>query len=306
MSTHIKEQKPHSAEYFGESRDFWWNADFLELMAKRLHLNQARSVLDVGCGIGHWSQILAPILSEHAVVTGVDREPLWVEKATKKAQAIGVGDRYHYRLGDVNALPFADNTFDLVTCQTVLIHLQDPRIGLSEMLRVLKPGGTILVAEPNNLSNRTVFSSLTDKFSVDEVMDRLKFGCIIERGKRALGLGFNSLGDLIPGYMAELGAKSIKVYLSDKAVPLFAPYSSKEQQVNFQQMKEWAKREFIGWDRCEVLTYFIAGGGQEQEFARYYELLVQDGEAAIKAIDDGTYHSAGGMMTYLIVAHKAE
>jgi hypothetical protein len=48
MNTTTQERKPHSAEYFGESRDFWWNQDFLELMAKRLQLAQVESVLDVG------------------------------------------------------------------------------------------------------------------------------------------------------------------------------------------------------------------------------------------------------------------
>ena len=62
MSTSVQERKPHSAEYFGEYRDFWWNSDFLKLMANRLQLDQAKTVLDVGCGIGHWGQILAPVL----------------------------------------------------------------------------------------------------------------------------------------------------------------------------------------------------------------------------------------------------
>lgn len=306
MTTHLGEHKPHSAEYFGESRDFWWNADFLELMARRLEVHNVRSVLDVGCGIGHWGQILAPILPEHACVIGVDREPLWIEKATERAQALGVGERYHYQIGDVNALPFPDNTFDLVTCQTVLIHLKDPKIGLSEMLRVLKPAGIVLVAEPNNLCNGTVLSSLSIQFSIDEMMDRLKFYYTIECGKRALGLGFNSLGDLIPGYMAELGANNIKTYLSDKPVPLVPPYSSKEQEINIQQLRVWANRGFIPWDLNEALSYFIAGGGQEEEFARYHELLLKDGEAVIKAIDNRIYHSAGGQMTYLIAAQKAQ
>ena len=48
-----------------------------------------------------------------------------------------------------------------------------------------------------------------------------------------------------------------------------------------------------------MFGYFIAGGGQEDEFDRY-----QDGEAVIKAIDNGTYHTAGGTVTYLIAAQK--
>jgi 2-polyprenyl-3-methyl-5-hydroxy-6-metoxy-1,4-benzoquinol methylase len=304
MSTTVNERKPHSAEYFGEYRDFWWNADFLELIAKRMQLHQAKNVLDVGCGIGHWSQLLAPVLPQDGRVTGIDREDEWVAKAKERAIAFGLQERYHYEKGDVISLPFADSTFDLVTCQTVLIHLKDPKQGLREMLRVVKPGGIILAAEPNNFANRAVFTSLTERMSVDEVVDRMRFDLMVERGKQALGLGFNSVGDLIPGYLAEVGAENIRVYLSDKATPFVPPYSSKDQQVNIQLMRDWAEREFIGWDCEEVLGYFLAGGGREEEFERYHKLLLRDASETLKAIEQGTYHSAGGGLTYLITAQK--
>src|SRR5438067_989004 len=137
---------PHSAAFFGDFRDFWWNRDFLELMARRWNLSAVQSVLDVGCGIGHWGRILLPLLPEHAKLTGIDREPEWIEKAN----TLGDRERTSYLEGDVMALPFEDSSFDLVTCQTVLIHLQDPLGAIREMMRVAKPGGLIVTAEPNN------------------------------------------------------------------------------------------------------------------------------------------------------------
>lgn len=44
---------PHSAAYFNPQRDFWWNADYLQLLAERLGLGDVRSALDVGAGVGH-------------------------------------------------------------------------------------------------------------------------------------------------------------------------------------------------------------------------------------------------------------
>lgn len=304
MSTTIEQRKPHSAEYFGEYRDFWWNADFLELIAKRFHLDQVEAVLDVGCGIGHWGQCLAHVFPQDVRVTGVDREETWIAQATQRAKTFGLSERYHYQKGDVTLLPFEESSFDLVTCQTVLIHLKDPKQALQEMLRVLKPGGLLLAAEPNNFGNGAVGSSLTEGLSVDEVVDRMRFALIVERGKQAMGLGFNSVGDLIPGYLAEVGGENIRVYLSDKATPIFPPYSTKEQKVNIQQTKEWTSRGFIGWDREEVREYFLAGGGREVEFDRYHELLLQDAKETLQAIEKGTYHSAGGGLTYLIAAQK--
>jgi hypothetical protein len=117
-------------------------------------------------------------------------------------------------------------------------------------------------------------------------------------------LGLNSEGDLIPGYLAELGAENVQVFVSDKSVPLFAPYVSAEQQANVRQMKEWAGREFLGWDRDEMYRYFIAGGGNAERFDDHWLQRLQDARDAVAAIAAGTYHSAGGGITYLISGRK--
>lgn len=306
MDTIVNERKPHSAEYFGETRNFWWNSDFLALMAKRLRLDNAKTVLDVGCGLGHWSQALASVLSKNAVVTGVDREEAWVEKAATRAKQINAQQKFEYLKGNATDLPFEDNLFDLVTCQTVLIHLKDPHQGLREMLRVLRPGGTLLIAEPNNLANRAIGTSLTNLLSIDEIVDRLRFELTVERGKQAMGLGFNSVGDLIPGHLAELGAEEIRVYLSDKATPMVPPYATPEQKANIEEMTDWDRREFIGWDRNEVRKYFLAGGGHAEEFDGYHSRLVKDGKETLHEISRGHFHSGGGGVTYLVTASKAD
>lgn len=79
MSNEFKGWPEHSAEHFGDTRDHWWNLDFLRLMAKRWRLDGVRDVLDVGCGVGHWGMLLASVMSEDVRVIGVDREASWVE-----------------------------------------------------------------------------------------------------------------------------------------------------------------------------------------------------------------------------------
>src|SRR4051812_14125023 len=132
----------HSAAFFGPERDFWWNHDHLRLIAQRRGLASVRSVLDVGSGVGHWGRLVASLVAPGATVAGVEREPEWVAEATRRAAA---DPRFSYREGVAEALPFADGTFDLVTCQTVLIHVADPRAVIREMLRVAKPGGQLVV-----------------------------------------------------------------------------------------------------------------------------------------------------------------
>ena len=108
-------------------------------------------------------------------VLGVDREAEWVDLATARAREAGLADRCRYQRGDATSLPFRDGTFDLVTCQTVLIHLPDPEQGLREMLRVARPGGLVLAVEPSNFANSAVLHSVSDTMPSEEIIDVLRF-----------------------------------------------------------------------------------------------------------------------------------
>lgn len=273
-------------------------------MSRRLGLSRIKSALDVGCGVGHWGQILSTVLPLDVQFTGVDREEEWVAQATLKASQLGLSSRFSYLRGDVNLLPFADATFDLVTCQTVLIHIKDPKHALSEMKRVLKPGGTLLAVEPNNLVQHAVMSSLNQEVSTADLADLFRFKLICERGKEALGLGNISLGDLVPGYFADLGLKEIQVYISDKAVPMFPPYETNEQKVSLKQSLEWNDREFWTWSKEETKKYFLGGGGSSNDFDRLWRIATQDDGTFKKALLNRTYHTAGGSMMYLISGLK--
>lgn len=298
-------KKPHSGEYFGDYRDFWWNQDFLGLMAGRLGLSEFKRVLDVGCGVGHWGQILSTTMAPDTHFVGIDREQEWVTEATQRALALNLAPRFSYCRGDVNNLPFPDGAFDMVTCQTVLIHIQDPKHALAEMLRVLKVGGLLLIVEPNNLAQHAVMGSLSKDSTADELTALFRFKLICQRGKEALGRGNISVGDLLPGYFAEAGIKEIQVYISDKAVPMFPPYETTEQQVHLKQSLEWNDREFWTWEKEETGTYFYAGGGTKEEFESLWRIATQDDGTFKDALLNGSYHSAGGSLMYLVSGRKA-
>ncbi|MCZ7684227.1 MAG: class I SAM-dependent methyltransferase [Sandaracinaceae bacterium] len=126
----------------GGWRDLFWNADFLDLVARRLRLAEVKDALDVGCGAGHWGRALLPHLPASARLVGVDREEAFLALAREAADP----RRTEYRVGTAEALPFDDASFDLVTCQTLLIHVRDPAVAIAEMKRVLRPGGVLLAA----------------------------------------------------------------------------------------------------------------------------------------------------------------
>lgn len=91
-------------------------------------------VLDVGCGIGFVSQ-----LYPNFDITGIDISDGMLERNPHK-----------WVKAPAEAIPFDNDTFDFVICRSLLHHLDDPRVGLREMVRVLKPGGKWVCWDPNH------------------------------------------------------------------------------------------------------------------------------------------------------------
>jgi len=300
MSTDL----PHSAEYFGEQRDYWWHHDFLRLMAKRWVLPDAPRMLDVGCGVGHWGRLMLSLVSQRASLVAVDREARWVSEATRRATELGLGDRVKYQQGDATALDFEPGSFDVVTCQTVLIHLKDPERVLAKWRELLRPGGLLIVAEPQNAANQLLLGKTRFHSPVKEVVDLAGFQLTCERGKEALGEGNNSIGELVPGMFARLGLSSIQVYQNDQASPLIPPYAGPAQQAQRAQSLDWDEREFWVWSREETHTYFLAGGGTEPEFERLWTLARETSRRVATAIRAGTEEQTGAGFFFLISGRK--
>jgi SAM-dependent methyltransferase len=295
---------PHSAAYFGPERDFWWNLDHLELIASRRGLAGVRSVLDVGSGQGHWGMLLASVLPRDASVAGIEREPEWVEEAGRRAERCGLADRFRYLQGVAEALPFGDASFDLVTCQTVLIHVADPRAVIREMIRVTKPGGQVIVAEPNNRASFLVDSSVTAEADVDQLVDLIRFRLLCERGKHAVGEGNFSIGDLLPGVFAEEGLVDVEAFVADKAAVMVPPYRGEEQQALKAALLHEAEGDTWGWSREETERFFLAGGGEPGDFGPAWERRMAEARAVAAAVDRGAFHSAGGVIHYLVAGTR--
>ena len=305
MSSTEPSVKPHSAEYFGEQRDFWWNADFVALMAKRWQLDGVKKALDVGCGVGHWGRVLLPHLPPQARLFGIDREATWVEEAAKRARVAGYAERTSYRLGDAEHIPFHDGTFDLVTCQTLLIHVREPRAVLREMMRVLKPGGLVAMAEPNNLSSALALGTAMFHAEPERLLDVVRFQVLCQLGKARLGEGHNAVGEQLPGYAAEVGLTDIQVYLSDRASAVYPPYRGRAQEVLRDEQLDWAERGFLGWDRRDTRRFILAAGASEAEHDRLCAVVLAAAREAATGLRAGTEHQAGGTVRYLISGRKA-
>ncbi len=305
MGNEYKSFSAHSAEHFGDTRDFWWHDDYIEMVARHWEIGAVRTVLDVGCGVGHWGRVLARVLPTTAHVTGVDREGIWVAKATERASANGLSQRFQYRLAAVESLPFDDGTFDLVTCQTLLMHVPDPQQALGEMLRVTRPGGLVLAAEPTNVAGALVDSIvLGDPPDIASLL--FGFQLLCERGKSSLGEGNNLIGERLPALFLRAGLKRVEIRQNDRGWSLLPPYSSSFERALVDETLDAVDRQRWIWDQATTRRYFLAGGGSERDFLQRWSQAMAQRRRLADALRAQTYSCAGGGLFYLVWGRRAD
>ena len=201
-------------------------------------------------------------------------------------------------------LPFDDETFDMVTCQTLLMHVREPERVLGEMLRVTRPGGIVLVAESNNLVGPIVDSVVLGD-SPDLIATVLRFQLQCQRGKAALGEGDDLLGEALPALLTRAGLCEVKLRINDRAGPMVPPYRSTFERAAADEILDTAVREIWIWPRDQTHRYFLAGGGAEPEFDDLWALVIGQRHRVAQAIRENRYSCAGGGLFYVAWGWKS-
>ncbi|MFI5390450.1 MAG: bifunctional demethylmenaquinone methyltransferase/2-methoxy-6-polyprenyl-1,4-benzoquinol methylase UbiE [Bacteriovoracales bacterium] len=135
--------------------DLYWRKKFL----KNLPEIEKISVLDLATGTGDVPIVLA---KEPRIVSvkGIDRSKKMVALGNFKITKKNLSKKVTLEMGDGVEIPFPDNTFDLVTISFGIRNFSDPQKSLNNILRVLKPGGRLLIMEfaiPKNLLIRKIY-----------------------------------------------------------------------------------------------------------------------------------------------------
>lgn len=116
----------------------------------------AQEILDIACGTGDFSIAIARAMAPGSRVTGLDLSEGMLAVMRAKLAASGLEDRVACVQGDSEALPYADAAFDCVTIAFGIRNFEHRETALREILRVLKPGGKLVILELSVPSNPVI------------------------------------------------------------------------------------------------------------------------------------------------------
>lgn len=299
-------ERPHSERYFTDSRDHWWHADYLGLLATRLGVARAKTLLEVGTGQGHFARAWAPHFGSGFSFTGLDREERSLEVARERSKAFakerGLSGSFSFVSGAAEALPFPEASFDMVFCQTLLIHLPDPGAGFDEMVRVCKPGGLILAVEPNNLGGLQHLAVGGPESDPSHQLREALYLVRCTRGKALLGLGWNNFGIRLPSLFAKLD--DVRYYQNDRAWVMAPPYATAQEVTALEDLQRSVDEGVYGWEREEARRYYTAGGGSEAEFESDYDALLHAQACELATMREGRYVELAGFAGLIAAGRK--
>jgi ubiquinone/menaquinone biosynthesis C-methylase UbiE len=119
----------------------------------QLNLQGGEKILDVACGLGQFSRLMARTAGAGSSLLGVERDSRQIQEALAKAKADGEEGLIEIRQGDAESLPLKDDewgSFDLVHSRFLVEHLPDPILAVKQMVRAAGAGGRIVLMDDNH------------------------------------------------------------------------------------------------------------------------------------------------------------
>jgi demethylmenaquinone methyltransferase/2-methoxy-6-polyprenyl-1,4-benzoquinol methylase len=219
-----------------------------------LHLPAGSRGLDVGCGVGLYALWLAEAIGPHGQVVGIEPSAERIAAAQDLVGSRLEAGRLELRCGDGTALAAADRSFDWVWCGDVLHHIDAPVMALQEFIRVLRPGGRLIIKESQVL--HALF--LPGHPELERQLQRAE----MQFGRHEAGAhSFQERRQRTPMAMREAGLSAIglRTYVIQRQAPLDAASYTYIQHVVFERnwgprlrglldMQDWQQRSAL----CEA------------------------------------------------------
>ena len=206
----------------------------MDILIRLARSSPGDEMLDVACGPGLVACRFAPLVKR---VTGLDLTPAMIRQA-EQAQVSHGYSNMAWQIGDVDSLPFGDASFDIVLTRYSFHHFQQPAKVMAEMMRVCRPGGTVLVADVAQPSQRVEgydeIERLRDPSHV-HALSREEFAGI---------LGDSGLQDL------QFAEYKVEIALEEQLAASFPVPGGAER------IREILRAD-VGVDRCGVAAHWV-------------------------------------------------
>lgn len=242
-----------------------------ERLLDSLNSIDGKSVADVGCGTGLVSASFAKRVGATGKVVGIDSAPDTLAIARKMNDATNIkGIEWH--IGDAYTTGLADNTYDVVYCRLLLLHLKEPARAVAEMSRIAKPGGLVICEDLATINTQT--------YPIDSpiktIQERIKnmaakqgtdwdIGLALPSLFKSLGLTDIKISTHQPGHLTGEG-KRLAEYTFLEAVPKMIAagvLTEDAARQTGQQMREFTDRD----DTVVFLPTMIQVIGKKMMFA---------------------------------------
>jgi ubiquinone/menaquinone biosynthesis C-methylase UbiE len=149
-------------------------------LADLCNFGPGKTILNVGSGAGISAAYV--VQKYDCDVVGIDVLPGMVQSAEKWGFEKGLSDRMEFQVGDAQELPFNDNHFDAVVCESVNVFVPDKEKAVGEYVRVVKPGGyvglneAIWLNDPSDSVEKIIIEATGQEFQPSEVWEALLAG----------------------------------------------------------------------------------------------------------------------------------
>lgn len=228
------------------------NSEYLELVEaivaqykkctyRHMRINSGHKVLDVGCGPGIDTVHLAPLVGETGYVCGVDNNIDMITEANNRVLNERI-NRWvkHYHCDAMN-LPFELDYFDSTRSERVFQHLVNPEIALSEMIRVTKKGGRVVVLD----TDWSTLSIDNSEFKIEQILKQIRIEKCLENATSG-----RQLYRLFKQHeLVEISVELCPIYLTN--------YSIGKQSIMLDKVEKTAlveeiitKDELEKWHKC--------------------------------------------------------
>lgn len=258
-------------EYFVSCLDEQYKRDSVHQLNKQrilelVDLQEGQTVLDAGCGIGFDAIKMSQEVGETGLVFGVDISQEMIN--TAKLNAAHLELPLTFQIGNIYKLEFEDDFFDRCRVDHTFQHLSDPKAALIELIRVTKPGGKIIITDPDH-----------DSLIIDTPLADVNHRFIRFRSDH---MPQGGIAHQLYGTFKELGLICVHVeplthvYTDYEEKKITSPYldeiwiAQEHGAVTWEEAETWSAylREAIKGDRFICMLTYIITTGVKPEGAR--------------------------------------